>query len=241
MNNSPIRTVAESVDFSGVECVLIDYFGTQGKSWTIDEAKTVQDLLGHDYVAPEGITDRVDPRLRRLLDTTNVKDLAQFLHLVAGKLGTGPVTTRAIALFDEMRQRVMCCAGEFKDTAPGLEALKRLGYRLGVMSNLSPFDVEYIFHNHDQFHQNFEVLVFSYEVGHVKPEPEIFFKAGEQVGLPLDKILLVDDEVDNVKAAKRLGMKAVLIDRWGKVKETIPGVPKIRLLTDLADLLPQRK
>lgn len=238
--NSPKQS--DLVDVSEVEFVAIDYFGTQGKSWCIDEARTIQDLLGHRYNAPEGqeATNGVDPRLRRLLDTTNIKDQALFLHHVAGKLGTGPVTARALAAFAEMLERVRCCTGEFKDTPPALEGLKQMGYWLGVISNLSPFDAEHIFYNQDQFHRHFAVLVLSYEVGHVKPEPEMYLEGADRLKLPLRKILLVDDEVENVKAAVRLGMKGVLLDRLGKVKETIPGVPKIRLLTDLLELLPNR-
>jgi HAD superfamily hydrolase (TIGR01549 family) len=238
---NPSNREGDFIDFTDVELTLVDYFGTQGKSWTIDEAKTVQDLLGHRYSSDSQEGNGVDPRLRRLLDTTNIKDPTLFLHHIAGQLGTGPVGQKAVDGFIEMLERVRCCCAEFKDTKPALDKLKQKGQRLGVLSNLSPFDVDHIFYNEDEYHKNFELLVFSCQVGYVKPEPEIFLAAANQANLPLSKILFIDDEVENCKAARKLGMKVVLIDRAGRVKENIPGVLKIRLLTDLLSFLPDPK
>lgn len=233
----------EAADFSEVEFALVDYFGTQGKSWTTDEAKTVQEILGHRYACPEGPTesDGVDPRLRRLLDTSNIKDPALFLHHIAGQLGTGPLSSKSLLSFNELLERVKCCTSDFKDAIPFLEGAKARGIRLGVISNLWPFDVQHIFFNHDQFHKHFEVLVFSHEVGHVKPEPEIFLEAARRVGLPPKKIVVIGDNLeDDVMGAVRAGMKAMHLDRAGRVKETVPGVPKLRLLTEALDYLPNR-
>lgn len=227
-------------DLSAVKFIYVDYFGTQGKSWATDEAKTVQDLLGHRYQAGDYSADCVDPKLRRLLDTTNLKDPAQFLRSIASELGCVPVTGKTLAGFLELLERVKALSSDFKDTIPGLEGLKRKGYALGVMSNLWALGVEHVFFNHDQLHRYFRELVFSFEIGHVKPEAEMFEAGAVRANFPLRNILLVDDDLEFVRAAQQFGMQAVLIDRFGKYKEGVPGVLKIRYLTDLPELLPTR-
>jgi putative hydrolase of the HAD superfamily len=55
----------------------------------------------------------------------------------------------------------------------------------------------------------FEVIVFSAEVGVCKPDPKIFQRALEQLGVDASESLFIDDRERNVTGAQALGMHAV--------------------------------
>jgi HAD superfamily hydrolase (TIGR01509 family) len=49
-------------------------------------------------------------------------------------------------------------------------------------------------------------IVFSFEVGFMKPDPRIFRIALDRVKLSPGSVLFIDDREDNVKAARQLGI-----------------------------------
>lgn len=58
------------------------------------------------------------------------------------------------------------------------------------------------------FLSEFDVKVFSYEVGSIKPEPKIFQGLIEKSGCQPNEIAYADDKEANVEAAKALGINA---------------------------------
>jgi HAD superfamily hydrolase (TIGR01509 family) len=59
----------------------------------------------------------------------------------------------------------------------------------------------------------YDAEVFSFEVGVVKPDPEIFAIAAERLGLPAHELLMVGDTVDDDGAAAHLGMRTLILPR----------------------------
>lgn len=55
----------------------------------------------------------------------------------------------------------------------------------------------------------FEQLLFSYELGAHKPEPEYFLAALQRTGAKAEETFFVDDKLDNVEAGRALGITAV--------------------------------
>ena len=55
-------------------------------------------------------------------------------------------------------------------------------------------------------------LTLSFEVGAVKPEPAIYLRCLESLGVEPGEALFVDDRRENVEAARSLGMDAVLFE-----------------------------
>ena len=103
----------------------------------------------------------------------------------------------------------------FEDVQPTLEALRGQGIRMAVVSNwderLRPLLGEL------ELARWFDALVISHEAGHVKPAPEIFLRAAEQLNLPPEHILHVGDSArEDVEGARRAGMQAALLDRRAK-------------------------
>ncbi len=55
----------------------------------------------------------------------------------------------------------------------------------------------------------FDALVLSYEVGLIKPNPEIYLMMAKRLGLQPADCLMIDDNQDNVDGALAAGMKAI--------------------------------
>lgn len=117
----------------------------------------------------------------------------------------------------------------YDDVEPCLEALNRLGLRLGIASNfdrrlhgiaagLSPLP-------------RCEALAISSEVGWRKPAPEFFAALIKQAGCPAEEIVLVGDDWENdIVGGQQAGLQTVFLDRRGITQHK----DLIRSLTELA-------
>jgi putative hydrolase of the HAD superfamily len=96
----------------------------------------------------------------------------------------------------------------YVDTRATLEAVRRRGLKLGVVSNV-PADLRPVFAKHklDTFVDSF---THSFEVGAEKPDPAIFLAAAKSLGVKPNETLMVGDhEVD--RGAERAGMRAFIL------------------------------
>ena len=77
---------------------------------------------------------------------------------------------------------------------------------LVLLSNTDPLHIEYV-RSHYGFLGKFRGIVLSYEVGHVKPTPQIFERA---IGLyaPGTRMIYFDDVAEFVSAARACGLPA---------------------------------
>jgi len=121
----------------------------------------------------------------------------------------------------------------YPDTRPVLEALKERGYKLGLISNAYPSLLDAL--DHLDITCYFDQLTISAFVGVEKPDPRIYQVALQEMGVAPEAALFVDDQVENVTAATKLGMTALLIDRSDG--QTPEDCTRIRSLTEILDLL----
>ena len=56
----------------------------------------------------------------------------------------------------------------------------------------------------------FDHVLLSHEIGLRKPDPDSFHLALERLNLPPEEVILVDDELTNVRAAEQLGIKCIV-------------------------------
>jgi putative hydrolase of the HAD superfamily len=98
----------------------------------------------------------------------------------------------------------------FMKRAPGAEALLRAlkasGLKVGVLSNTLPSLQESLAH-HGLAHY-VEGFFASTSLGVAKPNPEAFLLALKAMGLKPEETLYLDDDPENVEAARRLGLRA---------------------------------
>lgn len=98
----------------------------------------------------------------------------------------------------------------FMKRAPGAEALlgglRAMGLRIGVLSNTLPSLRESLAHHGlDGYVDGFFA---SCALGVAKPDPRAFLLALEDLGLKPQETLYLDDDPENVEAARRLGLRA---------------------------------
>ncbi len=81
-------------------------------------------------------------------------------------------------------------------------------YMLGALNNEARETNEYRF-EHFGLRKYFQVAFSSCYLGLRKPEPAIYHRALDILGRPAERILFIDDRVENVAGAEAAGMKAI--------------------------------
>jgi 2-haloacid dehalogenase len=99
--------------------------------------------------------------------------------------------------------------GAIAGTVDLLKRLKRAGYPVYGLSNWSAETFPYMRQRHD-FFDLFDDMVISGEVGHIKPEPEIFQILLDKIGRPAEECLFIDDSPANIGQAQKLGFATIL-------------------------------
>lgn len=91
------------------------------------------------------------------------------------------------------------------EIVPVLSSLKQQGKRLVLLSNTCLSHIEFIRKQSDIL-QAFDALALSYEVGSMKPQPELYHAAIKMAGCAANRCFYTDDIAENVAAGKELGI-----------------------------------
>ena len=131
----------------------------------------------------------------------------------------GAVTFRE--LYDFLRDRAdyRCTALDlhrvwsdfFDGTVPGAEALLerlREKYRIAFLTNSNEVHAEVIPRQFASLFRKDDRFVFSHRFRVAKPDPEIFRRALEVIGALPQNVVFVDDLIENVLAARLLGIQS---------------------------------
>jgi HAD superfamily hydrolase (TIGR01549 family) len=107
-------------------------------------------------------------------------------------------------------------------TIPLLKKLKKQKYKLGLVTNSSVFTYEFVKRKTDLF-KYLDYVVFSFMVGFVKPEPEIFLKIQNDSKLENKEILMIGDTYSkDVLPSRKLGWNAIhFTGDYNKLKEDL--------------------
>jgi epoxide hydrolase-like predicted phosphatase len=176
-----------------------------------------------------GVLERVQPydvftdRWRRRLGLTEA-DFAAALAPVnrTDVIGTGVLSepeirqayAAAFGLTDARAEEFMAdlwdwYCGELDHEMTSYARSLRPRYRTGILSN-SMHGARRVEEERFGFSEMFDVIVYSHEIGLVKPDPRAYQVLLDQLGAPPDQVIFIDDRQDNVDAAARLGMHGVL-------------------------------
>lgn len=96
----------------------------------------------------------------------------------------------------------------YPDTVEVLRSLKAHGLRTAIVSNIA-FDIRPAFRTAGAEADEF---VLSFEVGVVKPDPQIFQIALQRLGVSADEAVMVGDSQENDGAARDVGCDFILVD-----------------------------
>jgi putative hydrolase of the HAD superfamily len=132
----------------------------------------------------------------------------------------------------------------FPDTKQTLKYLKKMGFKLAIVSNASA-EVENIFKRTgiDKF---FDSIIVSEKVGYEKPDIRIFKKALKELNvLPEEAVFIGDNFIADIKGAIKAGIYPVWLHRQSKnnefsyTAETDVKILKIKKLIEIIKLIKQ--
>ena len=164
-----------------------------------------------------------------------LKQLEIFYSILADdlpELGLNSEQINAIAyseIFDTSNYSL------FDDTLSTLQALKGK-YKLGVISDTWP-SVERTLKGHG-IYDYFDTKTFSCFLGTWKPDERMYRHALEQIKLPPEQTVFIDDGAENLEGAEKCGIQPVLIAAKPD-PESSDKYPNIKKLSELLELLPE--
>jgi putative hydrolase of the HAD superfamily len=191
------------------------------------EEAAVDAAIAEAVRAAEWPSDWTDPATQRSFWT-------DFYRQVLGTLGhehDGQELAEALfaAFSDPAGYRL------FDDVRPALEALAGRGITLGVVSNFEPW-LEDVLALEGVDHL-FAAVAISGKLGVAKPDPEIFRVALAEAGAdPAATLHVGDQPVNDVAAARAVGITPVLIDRFARHPDP-DGAHRVEDLTGLVRLV----
>ena len=203
-----------------VQAVLFDFSGTlfrleEDDSWfagiKVDEQAVdghVQAELMRRLTAPTGRSvDMNDEQYRNWIN----RDLEPHLHREAYLhvlRESGVADHQAESLYELLIDPASWTA--YPDTAAVLAGLRRQGIAIAVVSNIA-FDLRPAFATLGAL-GDVDEFVLSFEVGAVKPDPEIFRTALTRLGVAAEDALMVGDSEEADGGARALGCRFALVD-----------------------------
>jgi FMN phosphatase YigB (HAD superfamily) len=69
--------------------------------------------------------------------------------------------------------------------------------------------------------EDFDVLIWSYQHRMAKPQPEIYHLLLDQLGTAPEETLFLDDKLENIEAARRLGIRALQFSTVDQLREDL--------------------
>ncbi len=102
----------------------------------------------------------------------------------------------------------------------GYIAELKKSYKIGLLSNVGSNWIRDRFLTPEE-QKLFDAFIFSYEVHMTKPDPRMFELAAEELGVPLESCILVDDVDTHCETAQSLGLQAVQYYDFQQVKHDL--------------------
>ena len=186
----------------------------------------------HDTLAEAGVHIDMDEFNR----STTGKKAAEILRAHLGaQLSDAQVaywSERKEALY---RERFACCREPLPGLLHLLEQAHTLGIPMAVASAASPDNIPFILDELD-LRRYFKVVVGGHDVKHGKPNPEIFLKSAQMLGVEPASCLVFEDALGGIEAARRAGMDAVMICTTINAQEVAGQLHVLRAVPDFTHL-----
>jgi HAD superfamily hydrolase (TIGR01509 family) len=144
-----------------------------------------------------------DPQSRRDLDPVQHREIFHAL------IEHGPGIDRDFA--DRIYETMLDPWHAYDDTVPTLRALREMGVHVVVLSNIGVV-IDHVLER-TGIAEFVDGRVLSFEVGHVKPDPEIFEAALAVTGVPASRTLMVGDSPKDDVGAAQIGIRTLLLPR----------------------------
>ena len=171
---------------------------------TLLDSMSAWDQLGPDYLLRKGI--QPPAHLREILQPLDMQQMAACFQETFG------VTDSAQTIIDEVNQMITEFYEQTAPLKPGVKEfllrLKAEGVKMCVATATDRPLVEAAL-NHCGVLDLFEFLITCTEAGSGKEQPDIFLKALEQLGTPMEETLVFEDAPHAIQTAARAGFRVI--------------------------------
>ncbi|HBY05750.1 MAG: HAD-superfamily hydrolase [candidate division TM6 bacterium GW2011_GWE2_42_60] len=167
---------------------------------------------GHDYSVQKGEEDASDLRCIKVCGSTTWRNWHR------GRLSKEALIKRLTQSFDQKAVEQLVAEAISPDrtwieeSIDVIKRLKKAGYRVYLLSNLSR-EAHDVYLNLNDIFSQFDGMIFSFEVGYVKPDPKIYRLLLKTYGLTASETLFIDDKKVNIDAAQRIGIAGIVYDK----------------------------
>jgi putative hydrolase of the HAD superfamily len=131
-----------------------------------------------------------------------------FLSAIASEMGLSGAERDRLASFDYAGY-----VRAYPDAAPALEAARRAGLRVGVLTNNSALLSAARMLEVAGLSSLVDVVTSAQILGAAKPAPAAYLGAAAALGVPPEACLFFDNHRAWVEGARRVGLRAYLVDR----------------------------
>lgn len=213
-----------------VKALLFDFWGTLVENGVWSPTKQVKNILQIDLPFSDYVL-----RMERALMTKPFPSLREAFQELCKEFsldGTEEQLDQLIGLWNKN----WMLARPFPDVQETLQKLQEK-YILILVSNTDSFSVEKVLDKY-ALRQSFAHTFLSHHVGLLKNEPAFLQKVLEALQLSAEDCLLIGDSIESdMEAAKKAGIRSVLIDR----KNARDYAPKIITLKELEKTLEEQE
>lgn len=179
-----------------IRAIIFDYFGV-----------IQPDVLPAAYRSLGGDPDRDAQFLHDTINALNHGHIKSSRPVIAERLGVSAADwTRAL--------------NERKGHDPELLSYilqLRKQYKIGLLSNIGPGGLQAVWPP-GQLETYFDVAIASGDVGHVKPEPEMFLLMAQKLGVAPAECVMLDDIERHCTGAREAGMQAIVYRNFEQAK-----------------------
>lgn len=205
------------------KAILFDFWGTLVEQGVRSPVKQVQEILQLELPFSEYVV-----RLEHVMMTRKFDELREAF-IEVGREFELELSEEQLEELVGMWNKSWLLAEPYPEVEETLKELRK-NYLLILVSNTDCFSVQKVMEKF-KLGQLFDKTFFSYEMGLIKTDKQFFTHVLSQCGLQIDDCLMVGDSIQSdIIPAKRLGIKAVLIDR----RQSRDFSPKIKDLAELS-------
>jgi beta-phosphoglucomutase len=184
--------------------VLVDSYRAHWESWRLTAEEIGQSLSEQQFAATFGRTSR---------------------EIIAAHWGAGLLSATEILAFDERKEHVYRELVELafpamEGAADLIRHLAAAGFRLAIGSSGPPENVALVIERLG-VGDVLQTRVTGRDVSRGKPDPEVFLKAAEKLGLAPARCAVVEDAPVGITAANAAGMASIALVSTGHTRESV--------------------
>ena len=118
-----------------------------------------------------------------------------------------------------------------------LAAAQTLGIKMAVATAAPVANMEFILDGLD-LRKYFDAITTAADVSNGKPDPEVFLKSAEKVGVEPRNCLVFEDAINGFEAANRAGMKSIGIATVNSIAEMLKLDSVVEAFNDFREITP---